>query len=472
MKTLPLDEIRRAVRGRYLTGGEVGEIAGVTTDTRLARPGELFVALTGERFDGHAFLPAAAEAGCLSAMVRLDPPVPCEVLDRFGGQAIGVDDTLGALGRLAAYHRLQVPATVVAVTGSNGKTTVKRMIHHILSRRLTGTCSPKSFNNAVGVPLTLLDVSPGDDYVVCEIGTSAPGEIAALARMTHPNIAVITSIGPTHLEGLGSIEGVAAEKASILHLLADGALAVVTADSEPLAPLVRASGVRTVRFGESDGAELRLTGYEGRGFTQRFQWNGRLWVDLPLPGRQNARNALAAIAVAGRFGIDREEAGAALADFDGAAMRLERIRCGPVTVLNDSYNANPSSVAAAAGVLAECEAARRVMILGDMRELGDQAERLHRQTGRRIAATGLDLLIGVGELGRLAAAEAAGRGPAVAEFDSVDAAAVELGDLLREGDLVLIKGSRGMAMERLVEPIRAAFAPPGAGPDRPKGNQR
>jgi len=215
VKTLMLEEIRRAVRGRYRTAAEALAVSGVTIDSRTAKAGDLFVAIRGERFDGHDFLTQAASAGCVSAVVRMDAPLPEALRKRFGGPIIGVEDTTTALGLLGAHHRRVVPAAVVGVTGSNGKTTVKRMIHHILSRKMAGTCSPKSFNNSIGVPLTLLDVSAGDDYVVCEIGSSAPGEIAQLAAIVRPNVAVITSVAPTHLEKLGSLAGVAVEKASI-----------------------------------------------------------------------------------------------------------------------------------------------------------------------------------------------------------------------------------------------------------------
>jgi len=469
MRTLSLEEVRLAVRGRYVARGEPMGISGVTTDTRSARGGELFFALVGERFDGHAFLEAAAAAGCAAAVVRQDPAPPREVLSRFRAGAVAVDDTTAALGRLAAWHRRHVPAAVVGVTGSNGKTTVKRMIHHVLARRLRGSCSPKSFNNAVGVPLTLLGVAPGDDYVVCEIGTNAPGEIAALAGMAAPDVAVITSIGPTHLERLGSVEGVAVEKASIVRHLADGGMAVICAGCPPLERALAGCQGKIVRFGEADEADLRLTDYRPAGFAQRFQINGRLWADLPLPGRHNALNALAATAVAQRLGMGREEAAAALADFDGVEMRLARTECGAVTVIDDTYNANPASVHAAAGVLAECEARRRVLVVGDMRELGGDAERLHEQTGRRIASDfggRLALLVGVGALGRRLAAAAAAEGLPAEGFDGLDELRSALPRLLQAGDTVLLKGSRAMAMETLIEPIRSAFAPGARRPAR------
>ena len=464
MKTLTLEEIRAAVHGRWLARGGPISVKAVTTDTRSAKGGELFIALRGESHDGHDFLPGAAAAGCSGAIVRFDGEPRPELAGRFAGGVIGVSDTTEALGRLAAFHRDQCAAAVVGVTGSNGKTTTKRMIHHILSRRLTGTCSPKSFNNNVGVPLTLLAGGGGDDYVVCEIGSNAPGEIDALSKITRPDVAVITSVGETHLEKLGSLERVVIEKASILsHLKSDG-LAVVWADNELLGRAVKAYGCRTVRFGLADDAELRLTACEANGRGQRFQVNGRLWVDLPAPGRHMATNALAALAVARRFGFDLADAAAALADFGGVEMRLQWIDCGAVTVLNDAYNANPASMLAAAQTLATLPAERRVLIAGDMRELGEASHELHLRTGRDAAGLGIDLLIGVGELGRYIAQGAAETGRAAEAFDTIEEATAAIGPLLRAGDVVLVKGSRAMRMERLVEEIRRAMASPAARP--------
>ncbi|MGB2821942.1 MAG: UDP-N-acetylmuramoyl-tripeptide--D-alanyl-D-alanine ligase [Phycisphaerae bacterium] len=471
MKPLMLEEVRRAIHGRWLARGEALTVRSVTTDTRSARAGELFFALRGERMDGHRFLPQAAEAGCVGAVVAMDAELPDGMKTAFDGGIIGVADTIAALGELGAYYRRQLGASVVAVTGSNGKTTVKRMIHHILARRLTGTCSPKSFNNAIGVPLTLLAVSAGDDYVVCELGTNAPGEISLLAGMARPDVAVITSVSPAHLEKLKSVERVAAEKASILGALAEDGLAVVCGDSELLARALRVYDRRIIRFGVSREAELRLTGHEPLGRRQRFELNGCLWVDLPLAGRHNALNALAAIAVARRFGFERQEAAAALADFPGGDMRTEWIDLPGGTVINDAYNANPASLAAAVDVLADCPGARKVLVAGDMKELGEKTEEFHRQAGLAMAGRGVDLLITVGPLGRYIAMGAAEGGLQTEAFDSGDAAGRQLRRLLRQGDTVLVKGSRAMAMEALIDPIRTALSRATADepPDGPEG---
>lgn len=470
MRDLTTEQARIAVGGCWLTRPGPAAVLGVSIDSRTARAGDLFITISGENFDGHQFLRQAGEAGCVGAIVDRDRPPTGAVAELFSGGIVGVRDTRRALGDLAAWHRRRCRTSVMAVTGSNGKTTVKRMIHHILSRQATGSCSRKSFNNDIGVPLSLLDVGCGDDYVVCEVGSSGPGEVLRLARICGPDVAVITNIGPTHLEKLGSIERVAAEKASLLAGLKPGGLAVVWGDSELLRRAAGGYDARQVYFGTSDACDLRVTGFESDGPRQRFQLNGRIWVDLPLPGRHNAVNALAAIATAQRFGVSQDDAAAALGDFEAVEMRLEWIDAGCGTIVNDAYNANPDSVLAGALAIAACKARRRVMIVGDMRELGDSAEQLHRQTGRRIAATAVHLLIGVGAMGGLIAESAAQEGMAGETFASVDEALRKVPSMLAAGDLVLVKGSRAMAMERLIDPIRAAFeriAAAGQGLEKP-----
>ncbi|NLF32609.1 MAG: UDP-N-acetylmuramoyl-tripeptide--D-alanyl-D-alanine ligase [Planctomycetes bacterium] len=467
MRATCLDEIRRAVHGRWMTAspGHPVYVEGVAIDSRKAAAGQLFVAIRGATHDGHSFLADAAAAGCVSAIVRWGTTLPQALARRFRGPIIGVEDTVVALGELARMHRARLAGSVIAVTGSVGKTTVKRMIHHVLATRLTGTAAPKSFNNAIGVPLTLLEAAPGDDYVVCELGTNAPGEIAALARIAGPTLAVITAVGAGHLQAFGSLEGVAAEKASILTGLVDRGVAVVNADSEPLRQALVPYGARFIRFGAADDAELRLTDWETDGLTQRLQVNDHWWVDLPVPGRHNAFNALAALAVALRLGLDEGEAGAALADFRMPAMRTEAQRIGPVLLVNDAYNANPTSMAAALAVLADLNVRRRVFVAGDMLELGPAGQELHLELGRQIARGAVDRLITVGALGRLIADGARAAGLAqdcIGSYETAGAAAADVGDWLAAGDGVLVKASRGVGAEciaRAVAERAAAMAP-------------
>ena len=461
MRRFTPDEIRRSVRGRWRWPAGNVTVLGVSTDSRTAGRGQVFVALRGENFDGHDFVAQAASAGCVTAVVDQAAELDEGLLARFEGGVIGVGDTLTALGDLAAEVRSHLPATVVAVTGSNGKTTVKRMIHHILSRTLNGWPGVSSFNNAVGVPLTLFAAEAEHDYVICELGSSAPGEIASLTRIARPDVAVITSVSAAHLEGLIHVGHVAAEKAAILGGLSRAGVGVVWADSEPLARALKAYDARLIRFGQDSASELRLTGYEPRPGGGRLELNGRRWVDLAVPGRHNAFNALAAIAVAQRFGLGQDEAAEALGDYAGEEMRLETIAAGLVTIINDAYNANPASLLAAGEVLASCDGKRRVLVAGDMRELGPTSAELHQSAGQALAALGLELIVGVGEMGGqiAAAAERAGAA-ATGRIDSVEQACARLPEMLKRGDVVLLKGSRAVRMERLVDPVRSAFERP------------
>jgi UDP-N-acetylmuramoyl-tripeptide--D-alanyl-D-alanine ligase len=479
-------------------------VCSISTDSRLVKPGDLFVAIKGEKFDAHAFLEQVFKAGAAGAIIQRQAKISPEVLRDFADRLIVVADTVAALGLLGGYHRGRGKAKVIAVTGSNGKTTTKRMIEHILAKHFRGTCSPKSFNNNIGVPLTLLGAGEADDYVICEVGTNAPGEIDRLSAICRPDVAVITSVGETHLEKLGGIELVAVEKASMLRHLRPGGCAIVWADSQPLAEALKKYDCRLIRFGAAECSDLRLTDFVGYGDRVEFRVGG-VDVSLPQPGRHNASNATAAIAVAMRMGIPMEQAAADLADFGGVAMRLESMQIGPLRVINDAYNANPSSMLAAADVLAGQEGKRRVMIAGDMLELGPDTRKIHERVGADIAGKcgnvrqeagkmparsaagtaathegetpsprtgkmpvphmgetpmprrGIDLLIGIGALGRYIASGARSLGLASQAFESLEAVAEALPSLLEDGDVVLIKGSRGAALERLIPPLREAM---------------
>jgi UDP-N-acetylmuramoyl-tripeptide--D-alanyl-D-alanine ligase len=454
MRALTGNEIRQGVRGRWLSPNRPLSVRGVTIDSRTASADDLFVAIKGDKFDGHDYLEAAAAAGCTAAIVEYGKKPSDEIMQLFPAGVVGVEDSCSALMDLGGYYRSVIPATVVGVTGSNGKTTVKRMIDHILKTRLTGTCSPKSFNNNIGVPLTLLGAGAGDDYVICEVGSNSPGEIASLARIVKPNIAIITSIHPSHLEGLGSIENIAIEKSALLGWLGDRDIAVATADSFVLEMALKSYSSRIITFGESPTAQLRLTSYEGDGKSQRFQINDRNWVSLQVPGRHNALNAIAAIAASARFGFQQEEAIAAIADFTGVEMRLQEFTVGgDIVIINDAYNANPASMIAAASVLSEHPGQRRVFISGDLFELGNESEKLHKDVGKTIASMEIDMVIGVGALGKLIAEAASQSGTKTVTFATVEDARKEISDLLQSGDVVLLKGSRGMGMENLLDAL-------------------
>jgi UDP-N-acetylmuramoyl-tripeptide--D-alanyl-D-alanine ligase len=451
MKSLTLAEVVEAIRGRPSGTLPAGSISAVSIDSRTIQAGALFVAVPGQRFDGHNYVEQAMERGAKAAVVsRRDL-----VRDDMGRPLIWVDDTVAALGRLASYYRDQIAATVIAVTGSNGKTTTRAMIHHVLSGRRRGGQAQKSFNNQIGVPLTLLSAEGDDEFLVLELGTNHPGEIAGLASMARPDMGVIVSIGPAHLEGLGNIEGVIREKTSLFKYVRKGGLAVVNRDClSPADELPEGVTLPVVSFGESAEAHVRLTAFEQRGHGIRFQYNNRFEVQMPVLGRHNALNALAAVVVARRLGYTDEEIAARLATFSLPEMRLERMRLGDAEVLFDAYNANPASVIAALDVLDAMQVAgRRVLVIGDMGELGTGSETLHREVGRRVATMRIDALVMVGPRAGVIAEECADRMTQHRYADS-NQAAERLGEWLRSGDLVVIKGSRAMKLERIVEALR------------------
>jgi len=464
---LSLAELAAATGAALRAGPAVRPIVGVGTDTREDLSGRLFVALRGETHDGHDHLAAAVAAGAAALLVERTPeasglgPIPI----------LTVADTRRALAALAAAWRDRLSlARCVAITGSGGKTTTRRLVEAVLSRRWSGTASPKSFNNDIGVPLTLLSARRDDRFLAIEIGMNHPGEIAPLAALARPEVGIVTMVGRAHLEGLGSVEAIAEEKASLLGSLPADGVAVFHGDRPVLVEAVARLGLpcRTVRFGLGSDNDLRLV---ARTVTpgsplQRIETADGFAADLALPGEHNALNALAAVAAARHLGFADREIAEGLALVRPAAMRLERVEVGPIAFHNDAYNANPDAVLAALATFAELAAgaARRVVILGDMLELGAASEALHEEIGRGAAA--IDARAGLAEVvavGRFAPSIERGlragdyRG-SVATFPSLDPDALDavLGRL-RPGDEVLLKGSRGSAMERVLAAARAAM---------------
>ncbi len=471
------DNLRAVMGGTWAARpAEAIPLAGLSTDTRTLGPGQAFLALAGERFDGHAMLAEAAARG--SPLAIIDDPGKCRSPLPPGMAVLKVADTGRALLALAAAYRRTLKSTrVIAVCGSNGKTTTVRLIDAVLSRRMRGTASIKSFNNAVGVPLTILSAKESDQYLICEVGTNAPGEIAQLAEVVYPDIAVITSIGREHLEKLGSLRGVAREEASVLEYVEPGGAGIVNADAPELMDVVRGLAEKPkaiVGFGEGEGALVRVVAVEQSFEGLDFTLNDRSKFRLPLLGRHNAVNAAAAVAVGRRLGLKDDEIAAGLLAVRGAEMRLERVEAGGVRLLNDAYNANPDSMRAALATFGELASGtgtgRRVVVLGDMLELGEAAPAMHAEIVDALAAMPeLDLVVLVGPLmqgaaERLRRHAAAGMLVRMDELD--DRAAAGLAAMLRPGDLVLVKGSRRMRLERLVAALRAA---PARGPKRVAG---
>ncbi|MBL8759765.1 MAG: UDP-N-acetylmuramoyl-tripeptide--D-alanyl-D-alanine ligase [Phycisphaerae bacterium] len=457
------ENIKSIIAGAWITRPDPAvRPFGVSNDSRSLKPGQVYVALRGERLDGNDYITQAALAGSPLAIIDRPEKLPAALPPDLG--LIAVKDSGDALLKLAAAYRTYLDGTrVIAVTGSNGKTTTTRLCEALLSRALRGTASPKSFNNRVGVPITVLNARKGDQFLLCEVGTNAPGEIAELAGVLRPDIAVVTSIGREHLEGLGSIKGAADEAAALLAAIKPGGTAIINADApeitERIPALAARGGWKTIRFGLCPDADLRLTDIQPGPESLRFRLNDRTWYSVPLLGRHNAWNAAAAVAVARRAGVPQDQIEQGLAHAKGAEMRLQRSRESGIEFINDSYNANPESMLASLDTFATLfphplPDARRVAVLGDMLEMGIHAEPCHREIGRALAASpAFDALVLVGQSMRAAADEytrAGGTRPLVA----VDRAAPDYADqaaaALRPGDAVLLKASRGTALDRVI----------------------
>jgi len=423
---------------------------GVSTDTRTLKPGNLFIALQGEKFDAHGFLVRAVDSGAVAVLIsNQDAYIPDKIT------AIMVADTLKALQDLAGFHRRRFTIPLIGVTGSNGKTTTKDMIAAVLSVRLSVLKTEANYNNHIGLPLTLLNLSDKFQAAVVEMGMRAQGEIRQLAAIAAPTAAVITNVGETHIELLGTEENIAAAKAELIEALADDGLAVLNYD----VPLVRAmqakTAARTVFYGMDAGADVRAENIRHGRRDTHFDciWSqGEFSVRLPAVGQHNVYNALAAIAVGLEQGLAPAEICRGLSQFIPSAMRLHIEQLGEYTIINDAYNASPLSMTAAIETLQTIARGRKVAVLGDMLELGDRGAEAHRQIGEKLAAEGIQVVITLGELAEhIAAAALTGGSDVTVACRSHDEAQEALRKLVRPGDTVLVKGSRGMKMEKILE---------------------
>jgi len=457
-----LGDVAAAV-GATCSAGTAGvAVRRVTTDSREVLPGDLFFALRGVRFDGHQFAAEALAKGAVACVCdrNFHPPTEAARFLRGSGQALVVENTLDALGRLAKHYRhvvLPVSTVVIAVTGSNGKTTTKCMIDHVLGGEFKGRASPKSFNNAIGVPLTLLSADADDRYLVVEIGTNAPGEVASLAALASPNVAVITSIGEAHLEGLGDLHAVAVEKTSLLRFVRPAGFAVVNVDRPEILPYLASAGrTRLLTFGVDQSAKLCVTRRRADLYGTAFELEGRYRVELPMPGAHHATNAAAAFAVARWFGVAPQRIAERLQSFRPPEGRTQLAEIGGVKLVDDAYNANPASVAAAVEALQGAQNGRRVFVLGDMLELGVDSSASHRRVVRTAVEAGIEVLVAVGpatvEAARASQSEPNGTQVYCCEDASI--ANEVLDALVTVGDTVWIKGSRGMELDRIVRHLQ------------------
>ena len=468
MTPLTANQIADAAGGEVIAGDGSAVARMVSTSSRDAA-GCVFVAIRGDVHDGHKFLDDARSGGATVAIVDRDVPV------LEGVTVVRVPDTRRALGRLAQVVRRSITRPrVIAIAGSNGKTSTKNALHAVLSQSLRGTASPKSFNNDIGVPATLFPVAAEDDYVILEIGTNHPGEVEHLSRMSEPDIAVITSIGEEHLEFFGSLDAVRKENAAIATGLRPGGLLVVC-DDEDLTTHLQHDGT-TIRFGTTPDRVARFGTPSRVGDAEDTAWSTkpchpdlgandiRVTLDgtsfdcdgtrftLPAIGAHFATNALAIIAVARHLGLTDAQIQTGLATADASDMRMQRRNLGGITLLNDAYNANPTSMRAALNTVGQVKwAGRRVVVLADMKELGDHSPAAHAAMADAVNALKPDLVFTVGPAWELPARSIAG----CRWFADSEAAAADIAAAVTEGDLVLLKGSRSMKLERVADAIAA-----------------
>ena len=436
-------------------------ISGVSIDTRTLLPGQLFFAIAGPNFDGHDFVAAAAARGAAGAVVHhaLKEPVDLPL--------VNVDDTTSALTRLAAHVRALAAVPVVAVTGSAGKTTTKEMTAALLGARGPVLKTEGNLNNQYGLPLTLLRLTGEHTAAVLELGMSAAGELRRLSALARPDVAIITMVAPVHLEFFASVDEIAAAKAEILEGLAPDGVAVLNGDDARIRHATAGHGGRVIWFGRDRAYDVSAENWRGTVHGMRFDMylaGRKLDVALPLAGPHFMMNFLAAAAAAHHLGVDPDTIAARALELKPAARRGEVVRLAQgITLLDDSYNSNPAAVEAAVAALSLSARGRRVAFLGDMLELGPTAGELHRQTGAAVAGA-LDVVVGTGPLAAafVTGAREAGKDEAsVAHFADSAAAAAAAPGLVRPGDAVLVKGSRGSHMEKVVEALRAHFGPGG-----------
>jgi UDP-N-acetylmuramoyl-tripeptide--D-alanyl-D-alanine ligase len=418
-------------------------ITGWSTDTRTVTPGDLFFALRGPNFNGNTFIDQALAKGAAAAVANVGS----------SGQVLIVPDTLVALQRIARWARDQWGHPVIGVTGSAGKTSTKDIIAAMLSVRLHVGKTVGNLNNHVGVPLSLLRLPRESQVAVIELAMNHAGEIRDLCAIARPNVGVVTNVGHAHIESFASIEGVAAAKRELIESLPEDGIAVLNADDPLVSQFGHAHRGETILFGLGHGANVRGTDIEltGDGLCFRVE---DIPFESPLAGRHNLMNLLAGIAVARVFGIHPRELTDVVANFTPGSMRGERFVHNGVVILNDCYNSNPDAARAMIDALRETPAKRRIAVLGEMLELGRWAESLHRDVGRYVAGSGIDVLVGIrGEARHLVDAAKEADQAVVAAFFFDDPA--EAGDQLRRiaqsGDVILFKGSRGTHVERALE---------------------
>ncbi len=458
MISLTVQELAEQVKGRLLSakaGFLKVKFTGVSIDSRSVTAGNLFVALPGEKNDGHNFVSQAVKNGASAVLVQEGRAEKIKLEDV---PVIQVPDTKIALQELAYHYRRKFDLPVVAITGSNGKTTTKEMIASVLSKKYRVLKSQKSFNTLIGVPLTIFELSPETEVLVVELGTSQFGEIYKLAELAQPTLAVLLNIAPAHLESFGSLENVAKAKFELLEKLPEDQPVFLNLDDRILSKRAKTERHKVISYGIESRADYQAIEViiSGNGHLDfKIKQNA---IRLSLLGRHNVYNALAAYAVADYFKLPASDISQALEDFQPAQLRMEILEIKGAKILNDSYNANPASMAAALEALAVSKTSgRRIAVLGDMLELGEETVKLHQQVGQKIFELKIDLLVTVGSLAEHIARGAVRNGipaSAIRSLEDKKQAANYLLRIIKPGDTLLLKGSRGMKMEEVLQYIQ------------------
>jgi UDP-N-acetylmuramoyl-tripeptide--D-alanyl-D-alanine ligase len=461
MNPLPISEIAKFAGASLSSGDGSVVIDKIRTDSRTLKPGELFVALRGENFDGHNFVEDVAKANAAGAIVESN--WKGELPAAFA--LIRAEDTLQAYQELAASYRRSLSLKVVAITGSNGKTSTKDFAAAVLARRFRVTKTEGNFNNHVGLPRTILEATSRDEVAVWEIGMNHPGEVAALARLAMPDVAIITNIGVAHIEFMGSREAIAAEKGALAEAVSTQGTVILNAD-DPFTKSIAARTRAKVLLAGTTAGTIRASeisqSESGTDFTI-LEGAHRCRAQLPVPGLHMVQNAILAVAAGRVFNLSLEDCAAGLVAAPLTKARLQIKEIQGVHFLDDSYNANPDSMKAALHTLVELDAdGKRIAVLGEMRELGSESEPSHREVGEIAAALKVDHLITIGNVAATIAhaAEHAGLKKSVAVQSTLEAADL-LNQIAAPGDLVLIKGSRAARTEDVIEQFRLRHSPHG-----------
>jgi len=455
MERLAIKEVIRAVRGKLICGSQRGEISGVSIDSRTIKKGEIFFALKGERFDGHDFLQGAIDKGAKAVVVSKKKKFAAKIA------TINVAHTLTALQELAKFYRQKFNPVVVGVTGSNGKTTAKDMLKSLLSSKYRVVATPGNYNNIVGLPLTLFEISPETEFLVLEMGANHAGEIKRLAEISLPQMGVITNIGATHLQFFRCISNVLSAKMELVQLLPRRGKIALNIDDAHLKSQFEKIKQKIITFGTNPQADVRVSNVvvSSPGEKEKLSFTINVGRDreefnLYCIGRYNIYNALAAISVAKEFGVSLSLMADVLGKFKFPKLRMEKLKYGEVTIVNDAYNANPTSVKA---VLSELifsfPSRRKIVVLGDMLELGRMSRKFHQEIGKIVATSPIYSLITIGEDARFIAQAARKWGMErnnIFSFKDKKVASRKLKELLEPKDAVLIKGSRKMGLEEVI----------------------